>query len=323
MSIPKPDIVQTRSLFLSCIAITYGFVLSQLPDVHFFDFYSYLYYAESSWLLALGFANGGLLTILSNDPIWLLLNAGLSIFLDPETVVRTIIFLGATTVAWHILRYYPRQFVWLILFLLLPQVIKNYLVHLRQGFAIAVFLLGWFAVHRSARWLLLGATPFIHASFVFILALLALTWLLRSVHVSSPLKTISYFSMAIAIGLSLGTLAELSGARQFNEYAFMRTDVSGLGFLQWAMVLGVILTAGKTWLREHAFESGVLIFYLGTYWLIEVTARIFESGLITLLLAGLSLPGWRRQAFLGIVLGAGALDWLRRISQPVFGFGSA
>jgi hypothetical protein len=323
MSLSKPIIGQTRSLFLSCIAVTYGFVLSQLWDIYFFDFISYLNYVENSWLLALGYIDGGLLRILSNEPIWLMLNAGLSIFLDPETAVRTIIFFGATTVAWHTLRYYPRQFVWVILFLLLPQVIKNYLVHLRQGFAIAVFLWGWFAVHRSARWLLLGATPFIHASFFFILALLALTWLLRSVQVSSALKTITYFSIAIAVGLSLGTLAELSGARQSNEYAFMRTDVSGFGFLLWAMVLGVIFTAGKTWLREHAFESGVLIFYLGTYWLIEVTARIFESGLITILLAGLSLPGWRRQAFLGIVLGAGALDWLRRISQPVFGLGSA
>jgi hypothetical protein len=77
---------------------------------------------------------------------------------------------------------------------------------------------------------------------------------------------------------------------------------------------------GKTWLREHAFETGLLSFYLVTYWLIEVTARIFESGLIVLLLAGLSLPGWRRQAFLGIVLGAGVLAWVLRLGRPALGF---
>lgn len=320
MSVQRPIIAPTRSLFFWCIAVTYGFVLSQLPDVQFMDFNNYLSYADNSWLVVLAYADDGLLRTLSNEPIWLLMNAGLSIFLDPATIVRTIIFFSATSIAWLTLRYYPRHFVWLIFFLILPQVMKNYLVHLRQGAAIAVFLWGWFAVHRSTRWLLLGVTPFIHASFFFILALLALTWLLRSARVTHAIRATMYFSVATTVVFSLDVLAELLGARQFGEYEFIRPIVGGFGFLQWAMVLGVILTSGKTWLREHAFENGILIFYLATYWLIEVAARIFESGLIILLLAGLSLPGWRRRVFLGIVLGAGALDWLLRISRPAFGF---
>jgi hypothetical protein len=318
--IQKPAIARTRSLLFLCIAVTYGFVLSQLPDVHFKDFNNYLVYADGSWLIALRYVDGGVFRILSNEHVWLLINAGLGLFLDPESVVRTIIFFGATSVAWLILRHYPTHFIWLIFFLFLPQVIKNYLIHLRQGAAIAVFLWGWFAIHRSTRWLLLGLTPLIHASFFFILALLAVTWLLRLIRFAPDLKIITYVSVAIAVGLSLGVLAELLGARQGGEYAFERTDVSGFGFLLWAMILGVMLTAGKTWLREHAFESSILFFYLVTYWLIEVTARIFESGLIVLLLAGLSLPGWRRKAFLGIVLGAGALAWVLRIGRPALGF---
>jgi hypothetical protein len=322
MPLHKLVIEGTKSLFFLCVAVTYGFVLSQLPDVHFKDFNNYLVYAESSWIIALRYADGGILRILSNEPVWLLMNAGLGLFFDPDTVVRTIIFVGATSIAWLILSHYPKHFFWLILFLFLPQIIKNYLIHLRQGAAIAVFLWGWFAVHRSARWLILGLTPFIHASFFFILALLALTWLLRSIRFAPDLKIIAYMSMAIAVGLSLGMLAELAGARQSGSYAFERPDVSGMGFLMWAMVFGVILTAGKTWLSQHAFETGILIFYLGTYWLIEVTARIFESGLIVLLLAGLSLPGWRRHAFLGIALGGGALAWVLRFGQSALGFAS-
>jgi hypothetical protein len=60
---------------------------------------------------------------------------------------------------------------------------------------------------------------------------------------------------------------------------------------------------------------------LGTYWLIEVTARIFESGLPLVLLAGLSLSGWRRVVFLFAVLGSGSLMWLMRLGQPAMGFG--
>jgi len=163
-------------------------------------------------------------------------------------------------------------------------------------------------------------TPFIHASFFFILALLALTWLLRSIRFAPDLKTLTYVAAGIAVGLGLGVLAESLGARQGTQYAFERTDVSGLGFLLWFMILGIMLSAGKTWLREHAFESGIVTFYLVTYWLIEVTARIFESGLIVVLLAGLTLHGWRRQAFLGIVLSAGALAWVLRLGRPALGF---
>ena len=60
--------------------------------------------------------------------------------------------------------------------------------------------------------------------------------------------------------------------------------------------------------------------YADSSWLIEVIARIFESGMIGLVLAGLSLPGWRRQALLGIVLGSGVLAWVLHLGRLVLGF---
>jgi hypothetical protein len=316
----SPVISWSRSLFFICIALTYGFVLSQLPDQDFKDFNNYLNYAESSSLIALSYAAGGFIEILANEPVWLLINSGLGLFMDPEIVVRTIIFFGASSVVWLILRHDPKQFFWLLLFLFLPQVIKNYLIHLRQGAAITVFLWGWFAVNRSSRWVLIGLTPFIHASFFFIVFLLALTWILRLTRFGPDIKTIIYGFIGIALGLSLGFLAELFGARQAGEYAFERTDVSGLGFLLWAIILIIMLSAGKSWLRDHTFEIGIVTFYLTTYWLVEVTARIFESGLIVVFFAGLALRGWRRYVFLSIMLGAGALAWVLRLGQPGLGF---
>jgi hypothetical protein len=318
--IGKPVIGRTRSLFFLCIALIYGFVLSQLPNEHFKDFNNYLVYADSSLLISLRNADGGIFSVLSNEPVWLMMNAGLNLFLEPVTVVRAIIFFGAFSLSWLILRNYPQYFFWLIFFLFLPQIIKNYLIHLRQGIAIAVFLWGWFSVNRSARWLLLCLTPFIHASFFFILALFTLTWILRSIRFSYNIKTIAYISVGVAFSLSLSFFAELLGARQAEELTFERESLSGLGFVLWVMILGIMLSAGKTWLAVHAFESGIVTFYLSTYWLIEVSARIFESGLIVILLAGLTLRGWRRYAFLGIVLSGGMLSWLLRISQPALGF---
>jgi len=55
--------------------------------------------------------------------------------------------------------------------------------------------------------------------------------------------------------------------------------------------------------------------------MIEVTARIFESGLLLVLLAGLSLTGWRRLTYLSAVLAFGGLSWILRVGQPAMGFG--
>lgn len=319
-SIKKSEVTLLKTLFSLCVALTYGFVLSQLPDIRFMDFGNYLNYAESSWLIVLRNLDGGVLRLLANEPVWLLMNAGLSLFLEPETVVRLIIFLGASSIAWLVLRHSPGHFVWLVFLLLFPAVIKNYIIHLRQGAAIAVFLWGWFAVNRGTRWLLFGLTPFIHASFFFVLALLVIAKALRFIGFAADLRMVIYVAVGIITGLSLGVLAEIFGARQGAEYAFERTEVSGLGFVLWFTLLAIMLASGKSWLREHAFETAHTTFYLATYWLIEVTARIFESGLIVVLLAGLSLSGWQRHAFLGLVLGAGLLTWLLRLGQPALGF---
>lgn len=311
-----------QSYVFLCMAVTYGFVLSRLPDVQFRDFSNYLIYADSSSLIILRNAQVGVLSILSNEPLWLILNAGLGLFLDPEKVVRTFIFIGASSVAWLVLRHYPKHFVWLILFLLLPSIIKNFLIHLRQGFAISVFLWGWFSTSRFRRWLLFGLTPFIHASFFIILALIALNWTLRFMRTASDAKIIAFGSAGVAVSLSLGAIAEIMGARQATEYTFDGGDGSGLAFLLWAMLLGAMLSAKKPWLREHTFEIGLVAFYLITYWHTEVAARIFESGLILVLVSVLTLHGWSKRMFLAVALGAGALDWALRVGQPALGFGS-
>lgn len=320
LPIENSVIGRSRLLFFLVVALTYGFLLSQLPDVHFKDFNNYLIVAQSSGLIALKNADDGLLRFLSNEPVWLLINTGLGLFLDPEVVVRVIIFFSASSAAWLILRNHPQFFIWLILFMFLPQVIKNYLIHLRQGAAVAVFLWGWFSDRRSTRCLLIGLTPLIHASFFFILALLLLSSALRLVRFASDLKIVTYVASGVIFAFSLSLLTELLGARQAEQYSFERSVVSGLGFFLWSTLLCIMLSTDKKWLRDHTFEIGIVVFYLATYWLIEVTARIFESGLIIVLLAGLTLRGWQQRAFLAIVLGAGVFAWFLQTGQPSLGF---
>lgn len=308
-------------LFALVLAITYGATLSQIPTEQFKDFSNYLIYAEHSGLRLLGFLDSGILEMLTNEPAWLLINVGLGAFLPAETVVRVIIFGSATLVAWLVLRSHPRHFVWLLLFLLLPMVMKNHLIQLRQGAAIALFLWGWFSSSRTARWLLMGMTPFVHSSFFFVLLVL---WAAKGstyLRLGPDIRTLVFGAMGVSVGVGLAWLASLLGARQAEQYDFAMTDVSGLGFVFWLLVFGIMVMDGRRFLREHVFETGMIVFYLSTYWLIEVTARIFESGILLVLLGGLALTGWRRPVFIAVIAAYGGLTWLLRMGQPAMGFG--
>lgn len=302
-------------------AVLYGAVLSSIPDEQFKDFSNYLTYAENSLAIAAGYWAGGLFRWLANEPVWLLLNAGLHGVMPPEAVVRSIIFFSAFSVSWLVLRVGPRHAIWLIVFLLLPLVVKNHLIHLRQGLAIAIFLWGWFAPAGWLRWGLMGVTPFIHASFFFVFVIAGVAKLATRLRLGPGIRAIVFLALAVFLSVGLGWLAAQLGARQAQEYEFTTTQVSGLGFVFWLVIAVVWALEGGRYLKAHAFEMGLIIFYLGTYWLIEVTARIFESGLLLVLLAGLTLTGWRRQGFLAIVLLFGCAVWFLRLGQPALGFG--
>lgn len=303
------------------LSLTYGWVLAGLPLEVFKDRTNYLIYADQSSLILLRYWSQGILTGLTNEPIWLLLNAGLALVFEPETTLRIVIGVPASIVAYLVLRAEPKNFIWLLLLLFLPQVLKNHIVHLRQGVAVSFFLIGWFSNWRAMRWFFFLFTPFIHASFFFILTLLLLTAIFRELRLAAGLRNILFIFVGLTLSIFLAAVAKFLGARQAVEYDFAVADISGLGFIFWSIVLFVMILQGRTFMRQHAFAIGVLVFYLSTYFFIEVTARIFESALIILLLAGLQMTVWRRQVFVALIVGYGLLSYVLSLNQPWLGFG--
>jgi len=178
-SVPEKDVAYRPSLVYRLItlvlAFAYGSILASLPLDVFKDRANYMRYAASSWDIFGSYWSHGTVVALANEPVWLLLNSFLANFLSAETVLRIIIFVPAVVVARFVLLQSPKDFVWLLLFLIFPQVIKNYIIHLRQGEAIAVFLVGWSIQSKPWRWMLMGIAPFIHSSFFLILGLLGLS----------------------------------------------------------------------------------------------------------------------------------------------------
>lgn len=306
-----------KSFFILVLSLIYGVTLSQIPSSEFKDYDNYLIYAESSFLLLANYLQQGFGPALFNEPIWLLINSALGLFADPNTVVRLIIFISAFLTAWLVLSNNPKYVFPLLIILFLP----NYLIHLRQGLAIAVFLLGWYSVGFYKKWFWLVLAPFIHSSFFFILSLLILNKLMQNFRSSVDIRFFGFLSVGLVIGLGLEWMASVLGARQAYVYRFTPTEISGLGFALWCGVLLVWITEGRLFLRRYSFETCVILTYLVTYWFVEVSARIFESGLILVLIAGLTLTRWRRAAFLILVLGAGGYVWLAQVDKPWLGFG--
>jgi len=317
-SLLKKNLILSIAGYL--FSLSYATVLVSLPLDVFMDRINYLRYAESSLEILHRYMEAGWLTTISNEPLWLLVNIGLANFFAPELVVKLLIFFSALLVSCMLMLHHKKEIWWCLLFLLLPQVIKNHIVHLRQGVAIAIFLIGWYAERRFIKWSLLGLVPFIHASFAFVLAIYCLTVMMKKIRLAADLRSIGYIGAAISISLSLGWLANIVGARQGQEYEFTHATISGLGFLFWLCCLFIMILQGNHFLRRYTFEIGGLLFYLVSYWFIPITARIFESMLPLILVAGLHLTRWRKVTFLAAITLFCIIQYILRIQQPWFGF---
>src|SRR5690554_384590 len=159
--------------FIFFVSIFYAYTLASLipMDDSIKDRVNYLAYASDSGVIYLRYLSSGVLAFLSNEPVWLGVNVVLGQFLSPEQVVFYIVLFSAFWSSYLILKFDSRYFLLLLVVVFFPQVIGKYVVHLRQGLAVSIFLLGWFSVSKNFRYILFFLTPFIHASFFFVLLL--------------------------------------------------------------------------------------------------------------------------------------------------------
>ena len=303
-----------HKFLLLSFSLAYGFVLQMLPVLQFKDRENYLNYAENSAEILSNFSSEGVLTVLANEPLWLLINSTLALVAGPESVVRVIIFVSGTLFSYVLTRSNPENSLWLIVFLFVPQILKNFITHLRQGLGMAIFFYGYFSLRPARRWALMMAAPFVHASFFFILPFVVLPDVLRSMRLAVDVRLLAMAMCSAVAALSLGPVAALVGARQASQYDFAMTEVSGLGFVYWSVICAVFILQGRSFLETRQEATGVLLFYLLSYFLIEVTARIFESGMPFVLLAGLALRGWWRWIFISSFLSYSVIQLIMRLA---------
>lgn len=301
-------------------SVAYGAVLASLPDASFKDFNSYMNYAENSRAIWDRYASRGALVLVFNEPVWLLTNISFSFFLSSEAVIRFIILISMSVLAFVLLKNNPKHAIWICLILIHPQIIKNGLVHLRQGLAIAVFLLSYYAIAPKRRIFLMALSPLIHSSFFVLFAVQFVPNAIRKIGLTPRIVIFLFGMVGIIVGLLIPFIASLVNARQASYYSQSVIDVSGLGFLMWSMILANFLFDRREYIDKYFFEINLVTFYLAIYWVSDLSARIFESGLALVLVAGLYLGGIKRYLFLGIFGASMAFMWYQRLGQSRLGF---
>jgi hypothetical protein len=297
--------------FALLVALTYGTVLALMSGEEFRDRENYLAYVSNASNIMHNWINEDFFRILTNEPLWILINAGLGLWLSQGQAVQILIFVPAAIVAYCMLRIDSRYLFLLFAFLLLPQILKNHVIHLRQGFGVAVFLLGWFARSPKWHWGLLLLTPLLHSSFFFVLTMLFISRVSEYWRLPLLFTWAGFLLVGVLIGFGLEHIARSLGARQGEESVIIANlDISGLGFLFWLLALMLLFFQPNSFKRENSFVIGTVLFYLSIYFLSPFAARIFESTLPLLLLAGLRMHGFARPLFLTAMLSFGALQWL-------------
>tara|TARA_R110002072_G_scaffold242550_3_gene401314 strand:- start:1335 stop:2330 length:996 start_codon:yes stop_codon:yes gene_type:complete len=308
------------AIFLSTI---YAFLVSGITGEGFLDYQNYLNYANYSSITLNANLSSGLLRVLANEPIWLLLNASIGKFFPPEATVRLIIFLSSFFASVVLFRFRALPFWGAMLILLIPLVLKNYLVHLRQGVAVAIFLLGWSTGRFRNYSIAAFIAAFVHSSFFFVVMLLLFTRFQRFAKLSSLLRVLSFLAFASGIIFSLDAMLAFSGARQAESQSEASISASGLAFVFWLSILFIFLMQGVRFVKDHSYEIGFLVFYLTAYFVSVFSGRIFESVVVTIFNAGFSLSGWRRQAFVSSFLFLFVFSWYVAQGLPLYGFGLA
>ncbi|MER1984379.1 MAG: EpsG family protein [Solibacillus sp.] len=273
---------------------------------------NYLIYAHSSLLTLERYLGEGILAVFSNEPLFLLINIILEFLNSPELTVKIIIFMSSMIVLLCLGKLTDYNPLVIVLFLILPQVIKNHIIHLRQGLALGVYLLSFIPIKGKKIAFLRYIAPFIHSSFLFLLFFEFLEKTLKFLWFNFIPRMVFSVGLIFFLIQSVPFLAILMQDRRAQEYDFsMTSGASGLGLLVWigvAFIFILIVDKGKL---INVICCYGLSFYILSYFFLDFGARVFESILPLMIVATLNVEDKESKAFLVLLLiAAGVLSWL-------------
>lgn len=223
------------------------------------------------------------LSYVFNEPLWLIVCYAANAVMGDEGGLRFVIFASSVFAGVGLARLNRWALLPIILYFTLPASLKNHVDHLRQGFALGLYILLFSA---SGCWRMLRfATPFVHSSFWVVVvsdALLARYYINRPERTRVDAMKIFMIAAIASVVLSfvLAQIAAALGFRQADVYDFLVFEGTGAAFIGWLILLPVLLgLANQQYFGSFAAYLG---FYLGGYYFSPVAARIFENSFFLL-----------------------------------------
>lgn len=162
-----------------------------------------------------------------------------------------------------------------LLILLFPQVLQNFITHLRQGLALAIFMYGMLNTKKTKFYALFAAL--IHSSFYFILVFQLLETILAKLRLNFIFKVIVYFISSILLIIVVDSVARLLSDRRGGQYSSEDINVSGLGWIFWLIFFFILLMRSYHLFKKPNGALPIFIFYLTSYFSLAFVSRIFES----------------------------------------------
>lgn len=220
--------------------------------------------------------------------------------LSPEYAIKIVILISII-LFFRVLFSFRGLNIWEILLIFFcPTVIVNFIMTIRQGFALSIFLFIFFQVKNKR---LINLIPLIHFAYFIVLPVFYLSNYIKKRTEINPILWLSLF-LFFCVSLSIFILKITNSLNLFYFDAF-QDNVQfkfGFGIIFWFFILLLFVLEGKYFLNKYMFESMIVIFYIGTVAFFNPFSRILQASSVFVLLAGFTLTGWRRQMFIIILV---------------------
>lgn len=272
------------------------------------DKVNYINYADESSDILIYLLEGNLYQLLINEPVWLIINILLAYITDIEFVPLYIGLLSYLISVLFVIKKVDKKYIFIILLLFfMPQIYKSFLIHLRQGLGVSIYLMAFLVEKKRNKLFLIFFSGLIHNSFIPIFFVHAMyEFLLRKFSARSviALSLIPIFIIAFYLFDILRAL----GFRQNNYYENVILNNSGIGFLFWFIIFIIFLLNRLTILRKNLICIIPLGVYLIFYFINPVASRLFESYIILIISSLIYLPKSKFFTTYGLLLAWATLN---------------
>jgi len=241
--------------------------------------------------------NAGFPIILFTEPLFKFIYYVFFIFnIDPQYAIKCIIFLMISTTFFILNKKTNISPFWIILIILSPTVIVNYIMTIRQGFATVLFLIVLYYIHGRFKHLFLLIIPLFHYSFFIVLPIYYYS--IRKKNSNNPYKSIIFVIISSALtSILILKLTSLLNLAYFENYIDDSKFKFGFGLIFWFFILILFVLEGKSFLQKNLLETFCIAFYVGSVSFFNPFSRILQAVSILILISGFDLTGWRKQLF--------------------------